>query len=31
MNLDMSNWKPFRFGELIDDIYKAEPGGVNGW
>lgn len=25
MNLDMSNWKPFRFGELIDDIYKAEP------
>lgn len=25
MNLDMSSWKSFTFGELIDDIYKAEP------
>lgn len=25
MNLDMSSWKSFLFGELIDEIYKAEP------
>jgi hypothetical protein len=24
MSLDMSNWKEFRFGDLISDIYKAK-------
>lgn len=24
MNLDMSNWKDFRFGDLISDIHKAK-------
>ncbi len=24
MNLDVSNWKEFRFGDLISDIYKAK-------
>lgn len=24
MNLDIGNWKPFKFGKLIDDIYKAK-------